>query len=69
MVSAARGLGRAGAKLGGQLGQQRAKRDAAILLHLGEMVAVDDRQRADPPADRGIGGARLRSSRRCGRGC
>ena len=59
MTSAARGFGRAGAKFGGELGQQRAQRDPAILLHLGEMVAVDDRQRPDAAADRVIGGARF----------
>ena len=53
-------VGRAGAQVGGQLGQQRPQRDPAILLHLGIMVAVDDRQRVDPPADRRIGGLGLR---------
>ena len=46
---------RAGAQVGGQLGQQRAKRDAAVFLHLRIMVAMDHRQRIDPPADRRIG--------------
>ena len=69
MPSAARFIRRAGAKLGGQLGEQRPQRDAAIFLHFREMVAVDDRQRADAAADAGISGAGFRRRRRCGRGC
>ena len=69
MREPARRLGRAGAQLGGELGQQRPQRDPAILLHLREMVAVDDRQRADAAADPGISGARFGASPRCGRGC
>ena len=45
---------RACPKLGRQLRDQRAQRDPAIFLHLGEMVAVDDRERADSAADPGI---------------
>ena len=59
MRKAARRFRCAGAELGGELGQQRPQRNPAILLHFREMVAVDDRQRADSAADPGISSARF----------
>ena len=61
-----RGAGRrGGAQIGGELGDERLQRDAAILLELGIMVAVDDGERVDPALDRGIsrGGVLARASR------
>ena len=51
--------GGGGAQVGGQLGDQRLQRDAAILLELREMVAMDDGERVDAPLDRGISGGDL----------
>ena len=50
---------RGGAQVRGELGDQRLQRDAAILLELGIMVAVDDGERVDPALDRGVGGGDL----------
>ena len=55
---------RGGAQVGGELGDQRLQRDAAILLELRIMVAVDDGERVDPALDRGIGGGDLLAWRR-----
>jgi hypothetical protein len=64
MPAAARGRG--GAKVGGELGDQRLQRDAAIFLELGIMVAVDDGERVDPALDRGVGGRDLLVGRAAG---
>ena len=55
---------RGGAQIGGELGDERLQRDAAIVLELGIMVAVDDGERVDPALDRGIGGGDLLARRR-----
>ena len=52
-------LGRCGADIGGEFTDHRAQVQAAILLHFGKMVAVDDGERIDPPLDRRIGGDRV----------
>ena len=56
--SGGRGRG-GGPEVGGELGDERLQGDSAILLELGEMVAVDDGERVDPALDRGIGGGDL----------
>ena len=57
IAGGARRRGRA--QIGAKLGDERLQRDPAIVLELGIMVAVDDRERVDPPLDRGISGGDL----------
>ena len=46
-------------KLRREFGHQWPERNPAIFLHLREMIAVNDRERADAAADPAIGRARL----------